>query len=173
MKVLNAICSTLSGIIIAALAAIAIALILPKLLGMGEYVVLSGSMEPTIHVGAIVYDKAMDASTLREGDVVTYRLSADALVTHRVTVIDREEKTVITKGDANDTPDANPIPFDNIVGVVKFNIPYLGFIAKYMKTGLGIGVICGILVILIILNALPDLFKEDDEEKETNNKEKN
>jgi signal peptidase len=33
-----------------------------------------------------------------------------------------------TKGDANEEPDSNPIPAENVVGKVWFGIPYIGYV---------------------------------------------
>ena len=75
------ICSVLSMVVFLGLLVIAGFLFVPKMLGYDEYAVLSGSMEPKIPVGAIVYDKNFAASEAREGAVVTYQLSAGTLVT--------------------------------------------------------------------------------------------
>ena len=70
------ICSVLSMVVFLGLLVIAGFLFVPKMLGYDEYAVLSGSMEPGIPVGAIVYDKNFAASEAREGAVVTYQLPA-------------------------------------------------------------------------------------------------
>lgn len=163
---LKKICSFLSTIVLLLLAAIALVLIGPRLLGYDQYAVLSGSMEPNIHVGAIVYDKEADPTELAVGDIITYRLSEGTLVTHRVTAIDHAASTVTTKGDANEAEDSSPVAFDDIVGRYAFSIPYIGYISIYGKTPLGIGVVCGILILLILLNFLPDIFSDDDSDKE-------
>ena len=156
------------------LALVAAALIVPKLLGFDQFAVLSGSMEPNIHVGAIVYDKEVEPESLEVDDVITYQLSGNTMVTHRIVAIDAEAGTVTTKGDANETEDGSPVSFENIVGKYAFNIPFLGYISIYAKTPLGIGAICGILIVIILLNFLPDaLSDDDDKEKEEKKKNKN
>ena len=99
------ICSVLSMVVFLGLLVIAGFLFVPKMLGYDEYAVLSGSMEPGIPVGAIVYDKNFAASEAREGAVVTYQLPAGTLVTHRIISVDKEEQTVVTQGDANNIAD--------------------------------------------------------------------
>ena len=155
------ICSVLSMVVFLGLLVIAGFLFVPKMLGYDEYAVLSGSMEPGIPVGAIVYDKNFSESEAREGAVVTYQLSAGTLVTHRIISVDEEEQTVVTQGDANNVADAAPIAWQQIVGVYAFHIPYLGYISIYAKTPLGIAVVCGVLIVLILLNFIPDILEED------------
>ena len=155
------ICSVLSMVVFLGLLVIAGFLFVPKMLGYDEYAVLSGSMEPKIPVGAIVYDKNFAASEAREGAVVTYQLPAGTLVTHRVISVDKEEQTVVTQGDANHIADVAPVAWQQIVGVYAFHIPYLGYISIYAKTPLGIAVVCGVLIVLILLNFIPDILEED------------
>ena len=117
------ICSVLSMVVFLGLLVIAGFLFVPKMLGYDEYAVLSGSMEPGIPVGAIVYDKNFAASEAREGAVVTYQLPAGTLVTHRIISVDKEEQTVVTQGDANNIADAAPVAWQQIIGVYAFHIP--------------------------------------------------
>ena len=165
------ICNVLSSILLIVLALIAAALIVPKLLGYDQFAVLSGSMEPNIHVGAIVYAKEADTETLEVGDIITYQISGETMVTHRIVAIDETASTVTTKGDANEAEDASPVSYQNIVGKYAFNIPYLGYISIYGKTPLGIGAICGALILIILLNFLPDALS-DDEDKNDKKKDK-
>lgn len=155
------ICNVLSMVVFLGLLVIAGFLFVPKMLGYDEYAVLSGSMEPKIPVGAIVYDKNFSESEARDGAVVTYQLSAGTLVTHRIISVDKEEQTVVTQGDANHIADAAPVAWQQIVGVYAFHIPYLGYISIYAKTPLGIAVVCGVLIVLILLNFIPDILEED------------
>ena len=155
------ICNVLSMVVFLGLLVIAGFLFVPKMLGYDEYAVLSGSMEPGIPVGAIVYDKNFTGSEARDGAVVTYQLPAGTLVTHRIISVDKEEQTVVTQGDANNIADAAPVAWQQIIGVYAFHIPYLGYISIYAKTPLGIAVVCGVLIVLILLNFIPDILEED------------
>lgn len=167
---LKKICDILSNLLLVILAVIAIALFLPKILGYSQFAVLSGSMEPNIHVGAVVYGKEAEVSELQTGDIITYQIGSGTIVTHRIFSIDEESQTVITKGDANETEDASPVAFSNIVAKYVFNIPYLGYISIYAKTPLGIAVICGVLIVMVLLRFLPDIFTGEDEKKKIEKK---
>lgn len=112
-------------------------LFLPKLLGLQELAVISGSMAPEIPTGSMVYIREVKPENLCLGDVCTYRLTdSDVLVTHRVIDTDIENKTLITKGDANEIADA-AVSFGQVVGRVEFHLPYMGRIALCMQTPLG------------------------------------
>ena len=158
------ICSVLSTCLLVVLALVAAVLIVPKFLGYTQYAVLSGSMEPKIKVGSIVYTKTTDIADLETGDIITYKLAGDTMVTHRIVSVNDAEQTVITKGDANETEDAAPVAFDSIQGAYVFHVPLLGYISIYGKTPLGIAGICGVLVVVILLNFLPDAFSNEEDE---------
>ena len=161
MKAVKKICSILSTLMLIALLLIAAALIVPKFLGYDQYAVLSGSMEPNIHVGAIVYDKEPKPEELKVEDVITYQLTNGTIVTHRIVAIDEANGLITTKGDANETEDSSPVPFENVIGKFEFSIPLLGYLSIYGKTPLGITAICGVLVVMILLNFLPDALSND------------
>lgn len=162
---LKKICGFLSGIILIVLALLAGILIIPKLMGYEEMAVLTGSMEPEYPVGSLIYVKETEPENLQVGDVITYKLSGDTVVTHRIVEIDTEAQTVTTKGDANESNDGQPIPYASIVGKAEFKVPYLGFISMNIKTPKGIIAICGILVVIILLTFIPEIFSKDEEEK--------
>ncbi len=106
-----------------------LALAVPRLLGIQPYIVLSGSMEPSVSTGSLVFvnTKAVRPSP---GDIITYRLQ-DNLVTHRI--IQDLGAAWITKGDANPSPDISPVKKSQLTGTLFFSIPYLGFFAAEIK----------------------------------------
>lgn len=167
---LKKICGFLSGILLVVLAVLAGLLIIPKAMGYEEMAVLTGSMEPNYPVGALIFVKEEDPEKLKVGDVITYRLDEDTVVTHRIVEINRDEQTVTTKGDANEDKDGSPVSYSNIVGKAHFKVPYLGFIAMNIKTSKGIAAICGVLVAVILLTFIPEIFSEDDEKEEKKKK---
>lgn len=160
---LKKICNLLMTIIIVLLFILAGILVGPRLFGCNTYAVISGSMEPEIPVGSIVCSQKVEFADLKENDVISYQVSSDTIVTHRIVSIDNEKKQVITKGDANNVNDANPVPSSNIIGKVVFSLPLIGYISIYMQSMLGIVIICAIVFILILLNYLPDIFEKNED----------
>ncbi|MGN0168750.1 MAG: signal peptidase I [Acetatifactor sp.] len=161
---LRRICNILSTLLLIIMALLAMALLVPNLIGMKSMAVLSGSMEPEIPVGSVVCVREVKPESLEVGDVISYRLSGDTMVTHRIESIDRENQQIVTKGDANETADLSPVGYDRIVGKVLFHLPLLGYISIYCRTKIGIATACGILLVLILLNLLPDVLSGKKEE---------
>jgi signal peptidase len=115
---------------IAVAGGVMVTVVLPRAVHGQAMTVLSGSMTPTIPVGAIVVVRPVDPGTLRVGDIATYqkRPGEDIYVTHRIVAIDRNTNpaTFTFKGDANPTPDLDPVVSGQIRGQVWFDVPYLG-----------------------------------------------
>lgn len=167
---LKKICGFLSTILLIVLFALAVLLIGPNLLGMKSLAVLSGSMEPKIPVGSIVYIDDVEPETLQKDDVITYSIGGGTMVTHRVVEVDTTNQTITTKGDANEVQDANPIAFSQVVGKMKMHVPYLGYISIYIRTPLGIAAACGLLIIVVLLTFLPEIFKKEEEVSQNDKK---
>lgn len=109
----------------------------------GAYVIVSGSMEPTISVRDAIVIKRYDDENLKIGDIVTYR-SEDPyfygiMVTHRIVDIKTEngERVYVTKGDHNATRDRMAVSKDQIYGKVIMVIPKIGYIQTFLATSYG------------------------------------
>ena len=115
-------------ILLIAIIAICVPLIVPKTMGFQLYTVVSGSMEPAIPTGSLVYVKYIQPEEIQTEDVIAfYGTDADgSIVTHRVVSNSAAMGNFITKGDANSDNDMNPIPYANYIGKVQLSVPKLG-----------------------------------------------
>lgn len=132
--------------------------ILPLFLGWTPTVVISGSMEPRISVGDVIFADPMEDSELRHTVKLKNVLLAedpnkpDRLVTHRVVEIVNKGESYITKGDANVSNDSTPVPLENIKGIEKLRVPYIGIPIYALQQGNL--VIPGLFVISLIASQL-------------------
>ena len=115
--------------ICAAAAATGFILLILPLWGIRVNVVLSGSMEPAIPTGGIVFTDTRQTAPCT-GDIITYRLG-ETTVTHRV--VRTERGSYITRGDANDGEDASPVAPSQVVGTVVFCLPRLGYAVAFLQ----------------------------------------
>lgn len=108
---------------------------IPQTIGAEEsFVVLSGSMEPTLSPGDVVI---VDASApITAGDVITYTTGSGAVpTTHRVTAVLADGYQ--TKGDANENVDQGVVAADAVIGRVVLTVPLVGHILLWANTGGG------------------------------------
>lgn len=93
--------------------------------------VMSNSMVPEFARGYVVITKKInedDIQDIKIGDILEYQLD-ESVVIHRIINIEEEKGSLIftTKGDNNDSQDSKKVEQNQIIGIVKFNIPYVGY----------------------------------------------
>ena len=157
-----------SSVLVALVVLLALLLVGARVVGLRVFTVLSGSMEPTYHTGALIYVKPVDDPlAIPEGTVITFMLDEDTIATHRVVgvVPDEDDPTVVryrTKGDANETEDGGLVHYKNVIGTPVFSIPYLGYAADYIQHPPGSYVALSGGAILLLLVFLPDIFAPEE-----------
>ena len=127
----------------------------PRLAGYEAYAIVSGSMEPSIPTGSLVYAKAAQPQTVQPGDVIVFYGGAagDTVITHRVTENDAQRRQFITKGDANAAEDVSPIPYAHLLGRVERSVPVLGYFLPAVTTLEGKLSLLGVLAAALLLRA--------------------
>lgn len=167
IKTIRILSKTLSSLLVAAVVLLALLLGGIRLVGFTPYTVLSGSMEPTYHVGSVIYVKDVEPVDLKAGDSITYRMTSGTVVTHRIHEVLNQNTPDLafrTKGDANEDPDGTPVPAAAVVGKAVFSIPCLGYVSEFVQkpTGLiAIGCVC--IAVWIISVAVDLLGKPKDD----------
>jgi len=135
----------------------------PVIGGIQSFTVLSGSMEPTVPVGSIIFTQKFPS--YRINDVIAFKRN-NIVVTHRI--VDIEDKNNIlyykTKGDANNTVDTDLVSNFDILGKSFYYVPYLGRFVFFMKTipGFLIFIVFPALIYIIleIFNIKNEMTKE-------------
>lgn len=128
------------------------------LAGFKPLVVYSGSMEPTLHVGSVVFERAAPPASLREGDVVTFGdpYVPGRLITHRIIRILRTKHGLAyqTKGDANPVRDPGSLRMSHPVGRFSFSVPVAGYALVYARSPAA-RYAALLLVLCLLLTSLP------------------
>ncbi len=127
----------------------------PTFMGYKNFIVLTGSMNPTINEGDIVIVKA--EADIQKGDIIAFK-AQNSIVTHRVVEIKKEadKDFYITKGDANSSTDIELISKEDIEGKYCFKIPILGNIILFFQKPIGAVVLFLILGTLLLLSLKPE-----------------
>jgi len=137
-------------------------------------VVVSDSMAPNINKGDLLFLQGVDPEDIEVGDVIVYDAhglwvgAPDDPIVHRVIdIIEEDDKLYfVTKGDANDHKDKEPVPGNRVLGKVIGRIPYVGWV-KIILTDYGL--LFPVIIILsvpLVVSILWDLIKGESEEKE-------
>jgi signal peptidase len=115
------------------------------------FIVESGSMEPHIKTGSLVFSVKSDF--YNRNDVITFKNANGVVVTHRVIYKYIKEKEYVTAGDANKTIDNGSTQQSQIIGKVVFTLPYAGYVANFAKTPKGF-------ILFVIIPATIIIYEE-------------
>jgi len=127
---------------------LAVLLLVMYVYGIRLYVVTTGSMMPAIPVGSICFvNHNIPYGSIIEGDVISFRIGENTLVTHRVLKI--EPDGITTKGDANNTEDASKVTTENYIGKTIFHIQKIGYAMQFLKSRKGRVIVCAIIFLLL------------------------
>jgi signal peptidase I len=140
--------------------------------GFNFYVVMSGSMEPEIKTGSVVGIR--ESEEYNVNDIITVQMpySEWETYTHRIIEkLDEEEITYKTKGDANETPDPDPVSLDQILGELFISIPLIGYLVHFAKQPTGF-IILVIVPSVIIAASEINIIKEEAKKIVSTRKEK-
>ncbi len=149
-------------------------------------VVVSGSMEPQIHEGDLLFVMGIEPENIKngtiedkDGDIIVFNaqglwpLAPIEPIVHRVIEKYQINNTWYfrTKGDANALPDPEEFPETRVIGVVVGGIPYIGWVKIFLTES---GLLIPLLVIisaLLIISIVRDIYKGDDDDQDEKNKE--
>ncbi|MBR0480873.1 MAG: signal peptidase I [Firmicutes bacterium] len=164
---LSVICRIAGTVVLSVAILFALPVTLPKLFGFRIYNVVTPSMVPALNPGSLVYVKETEASEIGEGDIIAFESDGEVVV-HRAVENDTAFREVTTKGDANETIDIYPVPYNKVIGKVVFNIPKAGTFFMYLSTAKGritaaCFVLSGAILSFIGLPGKEDGEEEDDE----------
>ena len=94
--------------------------VVPRVLGVQPYAIVSGSMEPAYPTGSLVYAQPVAGEDLQVGDVAAFWRDEDVII-HRVDSIDIAGEEFVAKGDLR------PVLFRDVLGRVVFSVPGVGY----------------------------------------------
>jgi len=139
----------------------------PDFFGIKPFVVATGSMEPEIYGGDLVITKTVNPGDLKVRDIISFK-EGDAVITHRIVEVTEKdgEPAFITKGDANNVEDENPVTYAQVEGIYRFKINGLGNLAMFMQTQAGMVVFIAVPLCAFIIYDTIRRRRAEQEEKE-------
>lgn len=128
--------------------------------GIRSFVVLTGSMEPALPVGSIVY--VQKPKFYKIGDVISFSNKAGQTITHRISDIINKKNVLYyqTKGDANRAIDNELITQNSIIGKRIASVPFVGKLIATIRTPLGFGLLIVLPTFMFIGFELWNIKKE-------------
>lgn len=130
------ICRVLGVLILGCVILSCLPVTVPQIMGYRAYNVVSGSMEPALPVGSLIYVAKVQPETVQQQDMVAFWRDG-TVVTHRVVENDLAQEAFVTKGDANAENDMTPVPYGNLIGKVAYHVPFMGALSILYSSGKG------------------------------------
>jgi signal peptidase len=130
--------------------------------GHNAFIVQSDSMSATdFGAGDVIITKAVDPTTLKEGDIITFTSRSTAsygeTVTHKIREVTTDSAGnpgFVTYGTTTDSDDDSIVSYNQIIGQYQFAIPQAGNFFVFLKTVPGYFIfIFAPFLILILLQA--------------------
>ena len=129
-----------------------------NLFGYKAFIVLSDSMSKTdFSAGDLVLVKAVDPSTLKEGDIIAYTSQNTSnygeTVTHKIRKITTDangEPGFVTYGTTTDTDDETIVTYPYVLGKYQGHIPKVGTFFQFLKSTPGY-IVCVLIPFLLLI----------------------
>lgn len=120
-------------------------------LGYRAFIVMLGSMEPTINTTDVVITKAQE-DNFKIGDIIAFQ-DTNVVTVHRIVDIstDGEEVLYQTKGDNNNTIDQKKVKPSEIKGRIVYKITKLGKVLLFIHSHIIIFIFSIALIIITII----------------------
>jgi len=144
--------------------------LLPTKNYISTHVVSTGSMEPAIKTGSIVFS-TLQNQEINKGDIIVFTSPDNQEITVIHRVMDIEENEYTTKGDNNENKDSWVVFKNDIKGEVIFSLPYIGYVIDFMKSPIGFGISIGIPALILILTFIKKIKDGINEEVDKRTKE--
>jgi len=130
----------------------------PFLVGADEsYIVLGGSMKPTLCPGDLAFTVKVDPSEIDVGDIVVVK-SNDRVYMHRV--VEKKGTLFRLKGDANEDPDPSYVNCSEVIGKTVFSLPM-----GYLYTRSGYTLIVATPLMLLAVNQAVKIYRVYDRDR--------
>lgn len=128
-------------------------------------VVESESMLPTLAVGHLLVLQYRAPDQIQVGDIIVFNTSYhNKPIVHRIVEIQNVsgELHYYTQGDNNDVQDPMYRTYNDIIGVVVFGIPYIGYVTLFLHEPYGLAIV---FILFLALLILPEIFMKDKKEE--------
>ncbi|MCL2341995.1 MAG: signal peptidase I [Firmicutes bacterium] len=135
--------------------------------GYKPYIILTGSMEPTIKQYGLVIVKKGDFNSVKIGDIISFdEPGVQRHVCHRVIAID-DNGLITTKGDNNNSEDLGNVSESNFIGKVIWHNNYIAYYYNVYQSPYGVwkAVVLPVVVIILIIVGVHLLKKREKKER--------
>lgn len=146
---------------------VAVALLVPPLLGVDTVINDNSNIETNLPVGAVAYGRQVDTEKLKKEDKILY-MEGSAQYVYEIQDMDTTAGSYKVEDVYNKNSDAESITLQDKVSKAVITIPFIGYAAIALQSKTGLMVVGAVIILLIILFILSEVLRrgDDDEEEE-------
>ena len=138
---------------------------IPSFFGYKVLQVMSGSMDDVFSVGDVILIKETRQEEIKKGDIITFK--KENIITHRIIEMNKTNDTMYytTKGDNNNTNDAEKVKYEEIEGKYITKFVNVGHLISFLNATEGFIVLVSLPIIVIIFTIFLELRNKDKKSK--------
>lgn len=149
---------------------VAVALLVPPLLGVDTVINDNSNIETNLPVGAVAYGRQVDTEKLKKEDKILY-MEGSAQYVYEIQDMDTTAGSYKVKDVYNKNSDAESITLQDKVSKVVITIPFIGYAAIALQSKTGLMVVGAVIILLIILFILSEVLRRGDDDEEEDEEE--
>lgn len=149
---------------------VAVALLVPPLLGVDTVINDNSNIETNLPVGAVAYGRQVDTEKLKKEDKILY-MEGSAQYVYEIQDMDTTAGSYKVKDVYNKNSDAESITLQDKVSKVVITIPFIGYAAIALQSKTGLMVVGAVIILLIILFILSEVLRRGDDGEEEDEEE--
>ena len=149
---------------------VAVALLVPPLLGVDTVRNDNSNKEPNLPVGAVAYGRQVDTEKLKKEDKILY-MEGSAQYVYEIQDMDTTAGSYKVKDVYNKNSDAESITLQDKVSKAVITIPFIGYAAIALQSKTGLMVVGAVIILLIILFILSEVLRRGDDDEEEDEEE--
>lgn len=149
---------------------LAVALLVPPLLGVDTVINDNSNIETNLPVGAVAYGRQVDTEKLKKEDKILY-MEGSAQYVYEIQDMDTTAGSYKVKDVYNKNSDAESITLQDKVSKAVITIPFIGYAAIALQSKTGLMVVGAVIILLIILFILSEVLRRGDDDEEEDEEE--
>ena len=149
---------------------VAVALLVPPLLGVDTVINDNSNIETNLPVGAVAYGRQVDTEKLKKEDKILY-MEGSAQYVYEIQDMDTTAGSYKVKDVYNKNSDAESITLQDKVSKAVIIIPFIGYAAIALQSKTGLMVVGAVIILLIILFILSEVLRRGDDDEEEDEEE--
>lgn len=149
---------------------VAVALLVPPLLGVDTVINDNSNIETNLPVGAVAYGRQVDTEKLKKEDKILY-MEGSAQYVYEIQDMDTTAGSYKVKDVYNKNNDAESITLQDKVSKAVITIPFIGYAAIALQSKTGLMVVGAVIIFLIILFILSEVLRRGDDDEEEDEEE--